>query len=125
MLFHQAFFHTSRGALTHLALSATLLTLLLVGRLAAAQPTGAALAQAKNCLACHQIDVKRIGPPFRSVAQRYGAQEGVADYLARVVRQGGRGAWGVIPMPAQSHVSPTEAKALVEWILTLKPSVEP
>ena len=89
---------------------------------AIAQTTGADLAKAKNCLACHQIDTKRIGPPFRSVAQRYGAQEDVADYLARIIRQGGRGAWGVVPMPAQSHVSPAEAKELVEWILSLKQS---
>jgi cytochrome c len=92
---------------------------------ASAQTTGIELAQAKNCLACHQIDAKRIGPPFRSVAQRYGAQEGMVDYLAGVVRQGGRGVWGVVPMPAQPRVTPAEAKALVEWILSLNSQVKP
>ncbi len=58
-----------------------------------------------------------------SVAQRYAGQgDAMVDYLAGKIRSGGRGAWGAVPMPAQTHVSPEDARALSEWILSLAPS---
>eukprot|EP01037_Dinobryon_pediforme_P016145 gene16145-16323_t len=35
---------------------------------------GAALAKSKNCLGCHQIDAKRVGPGFVAVAKREAGQ---------------------------------------------------
>lgn len=89
---------------------------------ASAKPEGQALAQAKACMGCHQVDAKRVGPPLREVAIRYAGQdESVAlAYLATTIREGGRGRWGAIPMPAQSHVSPAEAEDLARWILSLQ-----
>lgn len=46
----------------------------------------------------------------------------MVDYLAGKIRGGGRGAWGAVPMPAQTHVSPEDARLLAEWILTLAPA---
>ena len=89
-----------------------------------AQSTGEQLVQDHNCLACHGIDRKRMGPgpPFVSIARRYaGAPQGV-DYLARAIRSGSRGHWGAIPMPAQSGVSPDEALVIADWILKLDQS---
>ncbi len=78
------------------------------------------LAQKKNCLSCHAIDVKRVGPAYKDVAAKYaGAKDAVAVLSAKVIK-GGSGAWGVVPMPANPQVSEAEAKALVQWILTLK-----
>lgn len=78
------------------------------------------LAQAKNCLACHAVNRKVIGPAFRDVAAKYAGQPGAVDKLAHKVINGGGGVWGVIPMPANSQVSEADARQLVTWILTLK-----
>ena len=87
--------------------------------------TGLALATANACMACHQVDAHRVGPPLREVAARYaGAGEDSATiaYLAATIRQGGRGRWGAIPMPAQPQVDAEEARRLAEWILSLDAS---
>ncbi|ANY14995.1 c-type cytochrome [Bordetella pseudohinzii] len=90
-----------------------------------AQTTGLDLAKSKACMACHQVDSKRVGPPLSSVAERYAGQPEAADYLANKIRNGGRGAWGAVPMPAQSQVSPDEARELAQWVLTLAPAKKP
>jgi cytochrome c len=89
--------------------------------------SGLDLARTSNCMACHQIDQKRVGPPFQAVAQRFAGQEGAVDYLSQTIRQGGRGRWGAVPMPAQPQVSPADARQLAEWILSLadKPKLKP
>lgn len=86
----------------------------------AQQVDGLALAKSKTCLGCHQVETKRVGPAFVQVAQRHGKQEADIEYLANSIRQGGRGRWGAIPMPAQS-VSENEALELARWIVTLEP----
>jgi cytochrome c len=80
---------------------------------------GIELARENKCLACHQIDSRRVGPPFAAVAQRFAGQPQAQGYLANVIQHGGRGQWGAIPMPAQTHVSPAQAAALADWILSL------
>jgi cytochrome c len=95
---------------------------LVVSPFALAQQTGEELLRSKACLGCHQVDAKRLGPSFTLVAHRYGAVDGGQDYLALVIRQGSRGRWGAVPMPAQPQVSEQDANAIAQWILTL---VEP
>ena len=96
---------------------------LLAAGAAQAQTTGLDLAKSKACMACHQVDVKRVGPPLASVAERYAGQgDAMVDYLAGKIRSGGRGTWGAVPMPAQTHVSPEDARLLAEWILSLAPA---
>lgn len=80
---------------------------------------GQALAAKSRCLGCHQVDSRRVGPPFRAVAKRFRGQPEAAPYLARVMRQGSSGQWGAIPMPAQTQLSPVDALALAQWILSL------
>ena len=78
------------------------------------------LATAKNCMACHAIDRKLVGPAYKDVAAKYAGQKDAADKLAAKVMKGGSGVWGPVPMPANTQVSPDEAKKLVAWVLTLK-----
>ena len=78
------------------------------------------LATAKNCMACHAIDKKLVGPSYKDVAAKYAGQKDAVDKLAVKVMKGGGGVWGPVPMPANSQVSPDEAKKLVAWILTQK-----
>ncbi len=77
-------------------------------------------AQKKNCMACHSVDKKVLGPAFKDVAAKYAGQKDAADKLADKVVKGGTGVWGNIPMPANPQVTEAEAKQLVGWILTLK-----
>jgi len=78
----------------------------------------AALAQMKGCMACHQIEMKIVGPSYKDVAAKYKGDAGAVEALATKVKAGGVGVWGQIPMPPNAHVSDEEAKQLVEWVLT-------
>lgn len=78
-----------------------------------------ALAQARNCMACHAIDHKVVGPAFKDVAKRYAGQD-MAAKLAAKIRSGGAGAWGPVPMPANPQVSEAESRQLAAWVLGLK-----
>src|SRR6476646_9252589 len=79
-----------------------------------------ALATAKNCMACHAIDKKLVGPAYKEVAAKYAGQAGAVDKLAAKIMKGGSGVWGPVPMPANTQVNEAEAKQLAAWVLTLK-----
>ena len=78
------------------------------------------LAQKKNCLACHAVEKKVIGPSYKEVAAKYAGQKDAADQLASKITKGGSGVWGAVPMPANPQVSDAEAKALAAWVLSTK-----
>ena len=78
------------------------------------------LAQKKNCMACHAIDKKLVGPAYKDVAAKYAGQKDAVDKLAVKVLKGGSGVWGPVPMPANPQVTEAEAKQLVQWVMTLK-----
>ncbi len=79
-----------------------------------------ALATSKNCMACHAVDKKLVGPAYKDVAEKYAGQKGAADKLAAKILKGGSGVWGAIPMPANPQVNEAEAKKLAAWILAVK-----
>lgn len=79
-----------------------------------------ALAQSKNCLACHAVDKKLVGPAYKDVAAKYAGQKGAVDKLATKIMKGGSGVWGPVPMPANAQVNEAEAKKLAAWVLSLK-----
>jgi cytochrome c len=78
------------------------------------------LAKEKNCMACHAVNNKVVGPGFKDVAKRYAGQKDAEDKLVQKVLKGGAGAWGVVPMPANAQITEAEARTLVRWILSLK-----
>ena len=78
------------------------------------------LAQKKNCMACHAVASKLIGPSFKEVAAKYAGQADAVPKLTEKVIKGGAGVWGAVPMPANPQVTEAEAKQLVQWILTTK-----
>jgi cytochrome c len=78
------------------------------------------MAQKKNCLACHAVDKKVIGPSYKDVAAKYAGQKDATDKLAQKILKGGSGVWGAVPMPANPQVNDAEAKALAAWILGAK-----
>ncbi len=78
------------------------------------------LAQKKNCMACHAVDKKLVGPSYKDVAAKYAGQGDAADKLAAKIMKGGSGVWGAIPMPANPQVTDAEAKQLSTWVLSNK-----
>ena len=78
-----------------------------------------ALAKAKNCMSCHAVDKKLVGPSYKDVAAKYKGDAGAAEALAAKVKAGGKGVWGQIPVPP-NNVTPEEAEKLAAWVLTQK-----
>ena len=78
------------------------------------------LAQKKNCMACHAIDKKLVGPAYKDVAAKYAKDKDASKKLAEKIVKGGSGVWGPVPMPANAQVNEAEAKKLAAWVLTLK-----
>ena len=78
-----------------------------------------ALAKSKNCLACHAIDKKLVGPAYKDIAKKYAGQKDAEAKLSEKVIKGGKGVWGQIPMPP-NNVTPEEASKLAAWVLSQK-----
>ena len=78
------------------------------------------LAKQKNCMACHAVDTKLVGPAFKAVAEKNRKDPSAEARLATKIVKGGSGVWGAVPMPANANVSEAEAKALAKWVLSLK-----
>ena len=79
-----------------------------------------ALATAKNCMACHAMDKKLVGPSYKDVAAKYASDKAAVDKLAGKIMKGGSGIWGAVPMPANAQVNEAEAKTLAAWVMSAK-----
>lgn len=79
-----------------------------------------ALATASGCMACHQIEMKVVGPAYKDVAAKYKGDDGALENLVAKVKAGGSGTWGPVPMPPNSpQVSDENIRAIVTWVLSL------
>ncbi|MFS2205072.1 c-type cytochrome [Variovorax sp. Varisp36] len=79
-----------------------------------------ALATSKNCMSCHAVERKVLGPAFKDVAAKYKDDKGAVDTLASKILKGGSGVWGPVPMPANNQVSEADARKLAAWVLSTK-----
>lgn len=86
--------------------------------LAAPARADEALAKKHNCLACHQVDKKLVGPGYKEIARKYKGQKAAAQ-LAEKVKKGGSGVWGPVPMPPNPTVPDADVKKLIDWILKM------
>ncbi len=75
------------------------------------------LAKSKNCLACHAVDQKLVGPSYKEVAAKYKGDAGAVAKMATKIQKGGAGAWGPVPMPPHPNVNDAEAQTLAKWVL--------
>ena len=99
----------------------SLMLLIAVGALASnAALANADLAKSKNCMACHAVATKVVGPAYKDVAAKYAGQKDAEDKLTQKVLKGGSGVWGAVPMPANTQVTEAEARTLVKWVLSQK-----
>ena len=83
---------------------------------------GQALVQASDCLRCHGMDRRYVGPSFRQIADRYRAQPDAANYLARKIREGSVGVWGRTVMPRHPQVTEAQSSDIARWLLSLPPA---
>ena len=102
--------------------SSLLVQLMVAAAVTATAPAFAdqALATAKNCMACHAVDKKLVGPSYKDVAAKYASDKTAVDKLAGKIMKGGSGVWGAVPMPANAQVNEAEAKTLAAWVLSAK-----
>lgn len=99
-----------------------LVTVAVAAGLLSAAPAFAAedLAKAKNCMACHAVERKLVGPSYQEVAAKRGEQADAVEYLAKKIKTGGSGVYGPVPMPPNPQVSDAEAAQLAEWVMSFK-----
>lgn len=79
---------------------------------------GQALINSSDCLTCHTVDTKLIGPSYKEVAAKYTQND--IEMLAKKIIDGGSGNWGEIPMSPHPAFDMDKASAMVEYILSLK-----
>jgi cytochrome c len=77
-----------------------------------------ALLKKHNCVACHSIDKKLVGPAYKDVAKKYKGQKDAAAKLAEKVKKGGQGVWGPVAMPPNPQVPDADIRKLVQFILS-------
>ncbi|MBH1959963.1 c-type cytochrome [Chryseobacterium sp. HSC-36S06] len=85
---------------------------------AAGKHEGLALIEGTDCLTCHKVDARLVGPSYQEVADKY--TDGDIEMLATKIIEGGKGNWGEIPMTPHAGMSKENAKKMVEYIMTLK-----
>ena len=98
----------------------TLITLAMTLSVAVPAMADQALATSKNCMACHAVDKKMVGPSYKDVAAKYAGQKDAVEKLAVKIIKGGSGVWGPIPMPPNAQVNEADAKKLATWVMTQK-----
>lgn len=96
-----------------------IVTVLIAAGLVAASPAHANLDLAKknNCMSCHAVDKKMVGPAFIDISKKYAGDKDAAKMLAARIKGGSKGVWGQIPMPPNANVMDADAEALAKWIL--------
>ncbi len=80
-----------------------------------------ALLQKGGCVACHSMDGKnKLGPALTNVGMQYKGKQDAEAYLINKIKNGGRGVWGILPMPPQAgKLSDDEFKQVVQWIISM------
>ncbi len=81
---------------------------------------GIELIAGSDCLTCHKVNEKAIGPSYQDVANKYNADDATIADLAGKIIKGGSGVWGEVPMTAHPQLSEDDAKTMVKYILSLK-----
>lgn len=80
---------------------------------------GKMLLSKSDCLACHKVDTKVVGPAYTDVARKYPYSTANVDLLSSKIINGGSGTWGAVPMAAHPSLAAADAKKMVTYILSL------
>jgi cytochrome c len=80
---------------------------------------GKQLISKSDCMACHNLTNKMVGPAYVEVAKKYAMTDANVNTLAQKVIAGGSGVWGQIPMSPHPAMPAADAKKIVKYILSL------
>ncbi|MCB1096445.1 MAG: PQQ-dependent sugar dehydrogenase [Verrucomicrobiae bacterium] len=83
---------------------------------------GLSLIQQSDCLNCHAVDRKIIGPSFKEIALRYAKIENPKDAVtasANRIIKGSSKVWGEAPMLPHAQFSQEQARTIVRWVYSL------
>jgi aldose sugar dehydrogenase len=72
-----------------------------------------------DCMACHEVDRRTLGPSYREIARRYAPTAANVELLAARIIEGSVGIWGETPMAPHSGLAIDDAEAMVADILRL------
>ncbi|TDX83132.1 c-type cytochrome [Epilithonimonas xixisoli] len=81
---------------------------------------GKSLIEGADCLGCHKLDEKMIGPSYKEVSAKYENTPENVEILAEKIIKGSSGIWGDVPMPAHNGMSKENAKYMAQYILSSK-----
>ncbi len=82
------------------------------------QASGQTMIETSDCLSCHNISERMIGPSYQEIAAKYSEKD--IEILASKIIDGGSGNWGSVPMQPHPQFSKEDAKKMVEYILKQK-----
>lgn len=88
--------------------------------IAVSEADALALAKKNNCLTCHAIDKKVVGPAWKEVALKYRGDATAQAHLVSKIATGGKGVWGSMAMPAHPQISEADRTTLAKFVLSLK-----
>ncbi|MFC5683491.1 c-type cytochrome [Flavobacterium sp. MAHUQ-51] len=83
------------------------------------QSEGEKLISKMDCIGCHKLDKKLVGPSYLDIAKKYSSNDKNLNYLSDKIIKGGTGVWGSIPMAAHSTLKKEDAKKMAKYILSL------
>ena len=72
-----------------------------------------------DCRTCHNAQVQTVGPGYKQIAERYKNTVENIELLSQKVMKGGAGVWGAAAMSAHPDLQPEDAKAMVNYVLSL------
>src|SRR5512141_134718 len=80
------------------------------------------LASKGDCLICHRIEYKLVGPAWKDVAAKYRGNASAVNTIASHIQSGGSFGWklGVMPPRGGSTISDEEIAKLAGFIASLK-----
>ncbi len=89
---------------------------------------GLALVSASDCLTCHKVSEKLVGPAYQDVANKYAGVDTAVTYLAHRIINGvganDKHDWGAetnnAVMTPHPQVSQADAEQMVKYVLLLK-----
>jgi cytochrome c len=81
---------------------------------------GSELIAKSDCLTCHKVKEKLVGPAYTAVAEKYPLTDENINYLSDKIIKGGSGVWGQIAMTPHPAISKADAADMAKYILALK-----
>lgn len=83
-------------------------------------PPGLARMKRSDCLNCHALAHRIVGPSLNEIAARARGVTGAIEAAMKRVREGSSGVWGATAMLPHPQHGDEELRAMVSWILSLE-----